>query len=245
MTPGRIHSCESFGAVDGPGVRFVVFLHGCPFRCVYCHNPDTWAAPAPAFEATAPEVFARALRYKSYWGEEGGITVSGGEPMLQPEFVCELFEAAKAKGATTCIDTAAGPFPADGDGGERGAAIRRMLDLADTVLLDLKHIDSAAHRRITGAGNESPIACAKYLAEIGKPVWIRHVLVPGLTDGESDLRRLSDFVRALPNVQRIDVLPYHSMGEGKWRRLGLPYALAGVPPPTPATLSLARSIFAW
>ncbi|MGN0848047.1 MAG: pyruvate formate-lyase-activating protein [Kiritimatiellia bacterium] len=232
---GRLHSFETFAGADGPGVRFLVFLSGCAFRCAYCHNPDTWASP-PAFEMTAAEVLVKALRYRAYWGAEGGLTVSGGEPMLQAEFTAELFEAAHAAGVNTCLDTAAGPFD------RADARIVRLLAATDTVLLDIKHIDAAKHRALTGHGNESVLACARYLAEIEKPVWIRHVLVPGVTDGADDLRRLGDFIRALPNVARVDVLPYHTFGVAKWRNLGLPYRLDGVAEPTPESLEAARRI---
>lgn len=233
--PGRIHSYETFGAADGPGVRFIVFLHGCGFRCRYCHNPDTWA-DAACMEATAEEVLSRALRYRSYWREKGGITVSGGEPMLQADFVCELFEKAKALGVTTCLDTAAGPFD------ENNGTIRRLLDLTDTVLLDIKHIDSAAHRDLTGADNDSVLACARYLSSIGKPVWIRHVLVPGITDDPAAAKRLREFLDTLTNVQRVDVLPYHVLGLHKWRELGIPYSLEGVEPPTDESIRQIREI---
>jgi len=243
MATGKIHSFETFGAVDGPGVRFIVFLSGCPFRCVYCHNPDTWAKP-PAFEMTAADVAAKALRYRSYWRDNGGVTVSGGEPMLQAEFVAELFDLVHKAGATTCLDTSAALFPPDGDlvSTESGRALRRLLDATDTVLLDIKHIDDAKHRAITGSGNAAPLACAKYLAEIGKRVWIRHVLVPGWTDGEDDLRRLGDFIRSLGNVERVDVLPYHVLGVHKWHDLGLQYALEGVNPPEATSLATAKSL---
>lgn len=235
---GRIHSFETFGSVDGPGVRFLVFLSGCPFRCRYCHNPDTWARPAE-LELSADEVLARALRYRAYWGAEGGITVSGGEPLLQTEFLTELFEKAKAAGVNTCIDTAAGPFTRDEPwfGG-----FRRLMSVTDLLLLDLKHLDPAAHRELTGADNAPVLDCARYLAEIGKPVWIRHVLVPGVTDSEPHLVRLAEFVRSLPNVRRTEVLPYHTLGVAKWRALGLPYGLDGVEPPTPESVARARVI---
>ena len=235
---GKLHSFETFGSVDGPGVRFLVFLSGCPFRCRYCHNPDTWARPAP-LEMSADAVLVKALRYRSYWGAEGGITVSGGEPLLQPEFVAELFGQAKAQGVNTCLDTAGGPFTREGGG---FAAFERLLAATDLVLLDLKHLDSAAHRDLTGADNASVLDFARYLAEIGKPVWIRHVLVPGVTDAEDHLRRLADFIRTLPNVRRTEVLPYHTLGVPKWEALGIPYGLAGVEPPTDEALAAARRI---
>ncbi len=235
MIAGRIHSYESFAAADGPGVRFLVFLSGCPFRCRYCHNPDTWATPPPT-TATAEDVLARALRYRAYWGTEGGITVSGGEPMLQAAFVAELFEKAHAFGINTCLDTAAGCFDANDPN------ICRMLALSDTVLLDIKHIDDTAHRALTGASIAPVLACARYLAEQKIPTWIRHVLVPSVTDNENDLRNLGAFIRTLPNVSRVDVLPYHTLGVAKWQRLGLDYTLPDTPTPTPEALTRARQL---
>ena len=215
---GRLHSYESFGAADGPGVRFLVFLHGCGFRCAYCHNPDTWAAP-PAFTATADEVLERALRYRSYWGAEGGITATGGEPMLQADFVAELFEKAHALGVTTCLDTAAGPFTRD------DPAIARMLSATDTVLLDLKAMDERLHRELTGQSNAAVFDCARYLGERKIPTWIRHVNVPGLTDTPAELAALADFTAAFDNIVKTEFLAYHTYGVDKWRRLGLEYPL--------------------
>ena len=231
---GKIHSFETFGAADGPGVRFIVFLHGCGFRCAYCHNPDTWARPA-AFEMTPEEVLSKALRYKDYWGSEGGITLSGGEPMLQAQFAAELFERARGLGITTCLDTAAGPFSRD------DAHVKRLLDATDTVLLDIKAFDGALHRSITGCGNESVLDCARYLSESGKRMWIRHVLVPGLTDGEDDLRKTGDFIRSLGGVEKVEVIPYHTLGVEKWRSLGLDYSLEGILPPDADAVSRARA----
>ncbi len=232
---GKIHSFETFGAADGPGVRFIVFLHGCAFRCVYCHNPDTWARPA-AFEMTPQEVLSKALRYKDYWGADGGITLSGGEPMLQADFAAELFEKAHSLGVTTCLDTAAGPFDRD------DVHVKRLLDAADTVLLDIKAFDPELHRKVTGADNSNVLDCARYLSEKGKAMWIRRVVVPGLTDGEDDLRATGEFVRSLGSVEKFEILPYHTMGAGKWKALGLDYALDGTPPPSEDILARARMI---
>ena len=230
---GLVHSCETFGAADGPGVRFIVFLSGCCFRCQYCHNPDTWAGKA-AERLTADSILARALRYRAYWGEKGGLTVSGGEPMLQPGFVAELFAKCRELGVTTCIDTCAGVFSRDNQD------ILRMLDLTDTVLLDIKHIDPKRHLELTGGRLAPVLDCAQYLNEIGKRVWLRHVLVPGWTDNEADLKRLADFIRPLSNIERVDVLPYHTFGVEKWHRLGLAYPLEGTPEPTAEALATAR-----
>lgn len=231
---GKIHSFESFGAADGPGVRFIVFLHGCPLRCVYCHNPDTWANEKPAMELSPKDVLARALRYRDYWGEKGGITVSGGEPLLQAEFVAELFELAHAEGVTTCLDTSGGSF-------RRGdAATERLIAATDTVLLDIKAFDPLLHREVTGVDNSQILDLARYLSEKGVPVWIRRVIVPGLTDGEDDLRKTGEFISSLKNVERVEVLPYHDFGVEKWRSLGLEYPLEGVPPADEAAVQRAR-----
>ena len=238
MNVGRIHSFETFGSVDGPGVRFLVFLSGCNFRCRYCHNPDTWARE-PQLEMSADEVLAKALRYREYWGETGGITVSGGEPLLQLDFLIELFERTKAKGVNTCLDTAAGPFTREPTWLAR---FRRLMSATDLVLLDLKHIDAAVHRDLTGTDNANVLDAAKYLSEIGKSVWIRHVLVPGVTDDADALTRLGAFIRTLGNVRKVEVLPYHTLGVAKWKALGLNYSLEGVKPPGEASLALARRI---
>jgi pyruvate formate lyase activating enzyme len=197
-------------------------MHGCPFRCVYCHNPDTWAIEKPAMELTPQEVLSCALRFRDYWGENGGITLSGGEPMMQAEFAAELFELAHREGVTTCLDTAAGPF-------RRGdQMIERMIKATDTVLLDIKAFDPKLHRKITGADNSQVLDFARYLSEMGVPTWIRRVMVPGLTDGEDDMRKTREFISLLDNVVKVELLPYHSMGEAKWQALGLEYPLKGL-----------------
>lgn len=238
MTIGRIHSTESFGSADGPGVRFLVFCHGCGFRCKYCHNPDTWAKPC-AQEVTAEDILKKALRYKHYWGTEGGITVSGGEPMLQPEFVSEVFELAHKEGVNTCMDTAGGPFTREG---EKFAAFERLIAATDVVMLDIKHIDPAAHKELVGADNANVLDFAKYLDEKGKRVWIRYVLVPGINEDEATLRKTAEFIHSLKCVERVDVLPYHTLGVFKWKELGLPYGLEGVKSPTKEQVTLAREI---
>ena len=237
---GRIHSFESFGSVDGPGVRFVVFMQGCRMRCRYCHNPDTWKTDDPAAVAASPEeVLDRALRYRAYWGEDGGITVSGGEPLLQLDFVTELFRQARALGVSTVLDTAAGPFEDEPAYLERFDALMAFTDL---VMLDIKHIDEEAHRRLTGFANKAPLACARHLDAVGKPVWIRHVLVPGITDDEAALRRLRDFLDTLGNVSRREVLAFHNFARFKWERLGIRYTLGDVEPPDAESLQRAREI---
>ena len=185
-------------------------------------------------ELSPKDVLARALRYRDYWGEKGGITLSGGEPLLQSEFVAELFELAHAEGVTTCLDTSGGSF-------RRGdAATERLISATDTVLLDIKAFDPKLHREVTGVDNSQIFDFARYLSEKGVPTWIRRVIVPGLTDGEDDLNKTGEFIRSLKNVERVEVLPYHDFGVEKWRSLGLEYSLEGVPPADEAAVQRAR-----
>ncbi|MBQ7470987.1 MAG: pyruvate formate lyase-activating protein [Prevotella sp.] len=239
---GYIHSTESFGSVDGPGIRFIVFLQGCPMRCQYCHNPDTWkmaSAEHPATEMTADELLDKAERYRSYWGPKGGITVSGGEALMQMDFLVELFTKAKERGINTCLDTSAQPFT------RREPFIskfQQLMQVTDLILLDIKHIDDEAHKKLTRHSNANILDCARYLSDIQKPVWIRHVLVPEITDVDGCLYRLRDFLKTLQNVEQIDVLPYHTLGTFKWKNLGIPYELEGIAPPTQERLEHARKI---
>lgn len=236
-----VHSLESFGAVDGPGIRFIIFLYGCNFRCQFCHNPDTWAVanPAKLQKFTAEELLKRAERFKPYWKDGGGITVSGGEPLLQIDFLLELFKLAKAHGINTCIDTAGQPFTREEPFFNK---FNELLQYADLLLLDIKEINPDRHRVLTGQPNDNVLEMARYLSDIDKPVWIRHVLVPGLSDFDEDLSGLRKFIDGLGNVQRVDVLPYHTMGVHKWKILGLPYHLERVEPPTAARIANARKI---
>ena len=235
---GRISTTESFGSVDGPGIRFIVFVQGCRYRCQYCHNPETWER-AGGYEATAEEIFRQAWRYRPYWKRTGGITVSGGEPLLQLEFVTELFRLAKEKGVNTVIDTAGEPFTYDEP---FFSAFETLLPLSDLFLLDLKQIDDAKHRALTGTSNESALALARFLSERGKRMWIRHVLVPGWTTGEEDLGRLSEFIAGLKTVDRVEVLPYHAMARHKYEALHLPYPLGDTPVPTAEEIACAEAI---
>lgn len=235
---GRISSTESFGSVDGPGIRFIVFVQGCCYRCQYCHNPETWGLGG-GYEATAEEIFRQAWRYRPYWKRTGGITVSGGEPLLQLEFVTELFRLAKEKGVNTVIDTAGEPFTYDEP---FFSAFETLLPLSDLFLLDLKQIDDAKHRALTGTSNESALALARFLSERGKRMWIRHVLVPGWTTGEEDLGRLSEFIAGLKTVERVEVLPYHAMALHKYEALRLPYRLGDTPAPTAEEIASAEEI---
>ena len=219
---GRIHSTESVGTVDGPGIRFVVFFQGCPMRCAYCHNPDTWRADGGTL-MTADELLAQYEKNRAFY-KKGGRTASGGEPRMQPEFLAELFEKAHEKGVHTCLDTSGAPF--DPAHPER---VDKVLDHTDLVLLDIKEIGSEAHRRLTGRGNENILAFARHLSGRGIPVWVRHVVVPGVTDSDEMHKSLGEFLATLANVKALDVLPYHTMGEAKYKALGIPYPLMGVP----------------
>ena len=234
----RVHSVESFGSVDGPGIRFVIFLKGCAMRCQYCHNPDTWDRAGGNLRSV-DDVLSQALRYRSYWGEKGGITVSGGEALLQIQPLTELFHKAKDLGINTCLDTSAQPFSRK-DG--RFSAFEALMKYTDLVLLDIKHIDNDAHKRLTGWENENILDCARYLSDIHKPVWIRHVLVPGINDDDESLHRLRSFIDTLSNVERVEVLPYHDLGVYKWEQLGIPYKLTDVKPPTEESVLHARKI---
>lgn len=238
MTIGRIHSFETFGSVDGPGVRFVVFLQGCRMRCAYCHNPDTWRIEAGE-TLSVDEVLQRALRYRPYWGQKGGITASGGEPLLQLDFVTELFEAAHALGIRTALDTSAAPFSRDP---AWLARFDRLLAVTDLVLLDIKDIRPAEHKHLTGFDNTPMLDCARYLSEKGTPLWIRHVLVPGWTDDDAALHELALFIGTLKTVERVEVLPYHAFALPKWEALGIPCRTKDVQPPTIERLENARRI---
>lgn len=234
---GHIHSTESFGAADGPGVRFIVFMQGCHMRCRYCHNPDTWKMDG-GDEVTADEILKRALRFKPYWGKDGGITISGGEPLLQIDFVIELFKKAKELGINTCIDTAGNPFKKEEPFFSK---FEELMKYTDLLLLDLKEINPARHKDLTGFDNSNIIEMAKYLSEINKPVWIRHVLVPEHSDFDEDLDALGDFIDTLSNVDRVEILPYHTLGKFKWENLGIPYTLESISPPSAERIENAKN----
>ena len=235
---GRVHSFESFGTVDGPGIRFVVFLQGCPLRCRYCHNPDTWGVGGT--EYTAEEIANRALKYKNYFGDKGGVTVTGGEPLVQIDFVIELFKILKEKGIHTCVDTSGITFNPDSK--QSVDKHKALLDVTDLFLVDIKHIDDEACKKLTGQSNRNTLAFAKFLSEQGKSIWIRQVLVPNLTDSEESLERTRAFIETLKTVEKIEVLPYHTMGAVKYEKLGFSYPLKGVEAPTKESVQKARSI---
>ncbi len=237
---GIIHSIESFGSVDGPGVRYIVFLQGCQMRCKYCHNPDTWAMKDKnSYEETPDKTLEKALRYKPYWRENGGITVSGGEALLQIDYVTELFRLAKLEGVNTTLDTSGNPFTFDEPFFSK---FNELMKYTDLFMLDIKHIDPVKHKELTAWDNSNILDMAKYLSDNGKKMWIRHVLVPGVTDSEEDLKKLSEFVKSLKTVDRFEVLPYHTLGVFKWEELGIPYSLKDVNPPAKDEIERANDI---
>ena len=234
---GAIHSIETFGLVDGPGVRYVIFMQGCHMRCKFCHNADTWKVKEP--DQSAEAVLKKALRYRPYWKENGGITVSGGEPLLQIDFLIELFTQAKKEGVHTTLDTCGQPFTFEEPFFSK---FKQLMKVTDLVLLDIKHIDEKAHKELTGHTNQNILEFAKYLSDIQKTVWIRHVLVPTINTDEVYLKRLHQFVAQLKNVERVEVLPYHTLGAYKWKELGLEYPLEGIPTPSDQQLQIANMI---
>lgn len=230
---GRLHSIETFGTVDGPGIRVVLFMQGCPLRCAYCHNRDTWDTKGGRVWQV-DQLHDFVMRYKPYMDSSGGgVTVTGGEPLLQHRFITQLFKALKAEGVHTTLDTS---------GYCEVEQVQPLLDVTDLVLLDIKAVDSALHKRLTGVDNARILDFAKCLAERQIPVWVRHVLVPGLTDSEEELLALRSLIEGLGNVQRVELLPYHTMGIYKWDQLGCEYPLAGVPEPTQEQMARAYEI---
>ena len=240
---GLVHSTESFASVDGPGVRYLIFLQGCPMRCRFCHNPDTWQTdPQKASSAslqTPEELIQKALRFRPYWGTEGGITVSGGEPLLQMDFLLELFQRAKAANIPPCLDTSGAPFTHEEPFYSQFLELMKYTDL---VLLDLKMMDREGHQSLTGRDNDNILDMARLLDKLHVPVWIRHVLVPKVTDDEQDLRDMAAFIQSLQNVKRVEVLPYHTLGIYKWKELGLSYSLENVDPPSLEEVKKAKEI---
>lgn len=237
---GLVHSLESFGSVDGPGVRFVVFMQGCKMRCKYCHNPETWNNDGE--EYTPQQLLEKVWKYRAYWGkdsEKGGVTVSGGEPLLQIDFLISFFKLLKEKGVHTAIDTAGQPF---NQSESFMAKFDELLKYTDLVLLDLKEMDSEAHKNLTGHGNDNILAMAKYLSDKGVPMWIRHVLVPTVTDSEESLVELSKFIKSLKTVEKVEILPYHKLGLFKWKNMNLKYPLEGIPTPTKDEVRKAEEI---
>lgn len=231
---GKIHSVETFGTVDGPGIRFVVFMQGCSLKCKYCHNRDTWDVHGGK-EISLEELIKEISKYKSYMDNSGGgVTVSGGEPLLQAEFVTELFKSLKGLGIHTALDTA-GSIPISNQ-------IKELLKYTDLVILDIKHIDDEKSKSLTGFSNKNNLEFAKYLNNVSIPVWIRQVLVPGYTDDKFDLQKLKNFIDSLNNVENVEILPYHNLGKFKWEEIEGKYELENVTPPSEDELQKAKNI---
>lgn len=222
---GKIHSKESFGTVDGPGIRYVLFMQGCPMRCLYCHNPDTWKIGSGE-DITAQEVIAEYKKNEQFY-KNGGITVTGGEPLLQIDFLIELFREAKRENIHTCIDTSGITYSESNS--SYIDKLDELMKYTDLVMLDIKHVDPLHHKRLTGKDNAGIMAFARYLEKKGIPVWIRHVIVEGYTDDPEYLVRLGEFIGGLKNLRALDVLPYHSMGKSKYVELGIEYPLGDMP----------------
>jgi pyruvate formate lyase activating enzyme len=225
---GYIHSKESFGTVDGPGIRYVLFMQGCPMRCLYCHNPDTWEI-GKGEAVTVDEVIDEFNKNRSFYSK-GGITVSGGEPLLQVDFLLELFKKAKAENIHTCIDTSGITYNPENKDYTR--SLNELMQYTDLVMLDIKHIRADAHKSLTGKDNGRILEFAKFLEEKNIPLWIRHVIVEGYTDKQEDLIALGEFIGRLKNLKALDVIPYHNMGEVKYKELGLEYPLQGMNAPS-------------
>lgn len=235
---GYIHSQESFGTVDGPGIRYVLFMQGCPMRCLYCHNPDTWGI-GQGTAITVEEVLQNYDNNRAFY-KKGGITLSGGEPLLQIDFVMALCKAAKERGIHTCIDTSGITYQPDNKA--YMAKLDDLMPYVDLVMLDIKHIDADHHKTLTGYSNEAVLGFASYLAEKQVDLWVRHVVVPGYTDNPDDLRELGRFIGKLPNLKAVDVIPYHTMGVVKYKALEIPYPLEGVEPATKEETAAAKAI---
>lgn len=233
---GKIHSVESFGTVDGPGIRYVIFVKGCPMRCLYCHNPDTWTQ-ANALELSSDDIVKEALRYKGYWGDKGGITVSGGEPLLQIDFLIELLKKFKEHNVNTAVDTSGCTFDINNQ-----AKFLELINYVDLFLLDIKHIDNECHKKLTGRENKNILEFAKFLSDHNKAMWIRHVLVPGITLNETYLKATKAFIDTLKTVKKIEVLPYHTLGIHKYQDLKIKYPLEGVNPPTKEEVLYAKTL---
>ncbi len=232
---GYIHSFESFGTEDGPGIRFVLFLQGCPLRCLYCHNVDTWDLKDKKYMFTPEETMKEIKKVKGFI-KTGGVTISGGEPLMQPEYILELFKLCKEEGIHTAIDTS---------GYLLNDRIKEVLEYTDLILLDIKQIDPEKYKALTSVSLKPTLDFLKYLSEINKPVWIRYVLVPGYTDDEKDLNAWAKFVSSFKNVERVDILPFHQMGGHKWKEVNRVYQLENVLAPTKENIEKAEEIFTY
>ncbi len=234
---GKIHSLETFGTVDGPGIRLVIFMQGCPMRCLFCHNPDTWALDGK--DMTIDDLILQVHKYDNYYKNGGGVTLSGGEPLMQIDFVIELFERLKQENIHTCLDTSGVTFSRNPDVIQK---FDRLIKVTDLVLLDIKHIDNQSHKKLTAHTNENILDFARYLSDNKVPVWIRYVLVPTINSDEKSLRELRQFLDSLDTIENIEILPYHTMGVDKYKSLGLGYKLKDINPPTQEQIDIASKI---
>ncbi len=230
---GKIHSFESFGTVDGPGIRFVLFMQGCIYRCLYCHNPDTFDMNNAAFTLSPRQAFDRMKKYISYY-KRGGITISGGEPLMQPAFVKSFFQLCKAEGLHTAIDTT---------GYRLTDEVKEVLEETDLVLLDIKCIDHEIHKELTGQPLQPTLDFAEYLSDNNIPMWVRYVLVPNLTDEDELIKKHADYLSKLSNVEKVEVLPFHKLGESKYEQLGIEFKLKNYDPPTEERVENAKNIY--
>lgn len=228
---GYIHSIETCGTLDGPGIRYVIFLQGCPLRCKFCHNPDSWQINAGR-KVSVSELMEDILRYKNYI-KTGGVTLSGGEPLLQAKFAAELFRECKRQGIHTAVDTS---------GAISLNLCKEAIDAVDLVLLDIKSIDTIKCEDLTGKGNEDALTLLDYLEQTGKDVWIRHVVVPGITENEEDIERMAQYLSGFSVIKRVEILPFHKMGEYKWKQLNLDYELTDTLPPTNESINNKKDI---
>lgn len=228
---GYIHSVETYGTLDGPGIRYVVFMQGCALRCKYCHNPDTWQLHAGK-KQTVQELMEDILKYKNFI-KTGGVTLSGGEPLLQADFAAELFKECRKYGIHTAIDTS-GEIPLD--------ACRHAIDEVDLVLLDIKSIDSSKALNLTGKGNKNSLKLLDYLEQNKKEVWIRHVVVPGITENYEDIETMAEYLSRYTVISRVDVLPFHKMGEYKWKELNIEYELGDTKQPNKESIDKIKDI---
>ena len=239
---GRIHSFQSLGAVDGPGLRFVVFLQGCPMRCMYCHNPDTWL-PTGGTEYSVEEVVNKILRYRTYFGKEGGVTVSGGEALLQAEFVTELFRALKAEGIHTCLDTSGVLRSGSADDMQANGStnvertLSELLSVTDLVICDIKFTTEKDYLAYTGGSLSSVLHFLSLTQTAGVPLWVRHVVVPGFTDSEEEVRAMVTFARRYDNLKRIELLPFRKLCVTKYEQLSISFRCADIPECDEATIS--------
>lgn len=231
---GRIHSIETMGTVDGPGIRYVIFMQGCPMRCIFCHNRDAWD-PRGGKEISVEDLVKDIKKYVDFMKfSGGGVTATGGEPVLQAEFVYELFTRVKEMGLNTVMDTS---------GFVEASKISNLLEVTDLVLLSIKHVNEAMHEKITGVGNQKVFKFIDYLQRMEKRLWIRHVIIPGYTNDQESLRNLAEMLKGYHNIELIDILPYHNMGAYKWESMGLEYPLKDVPLPEKEDIEMAKNIF--